>query len=243
VWFVLGGIIGPLAVVLLLVAPPGACPECGARIRGWPRACEACGASLGGAVSVAGPASAPQAAPATGPVVVRTISGPVETGTPRPRPVLVPSPSAERPVLVEPRSEPVGAVAAADRTDRDAARRRYRHEEDLVAPGARLIGSGIYLGGTAPSSTKVARLEVGDRYGLARDGDELHILGPVTIDPERVVARVPIAGAEVELVADRLVVQGGPAARGLALAFANLSVARGTDVVAILRAPSEQATG
>jgi hypothetical protein len=112
-----------------------------------------------------------------------------------------------------------------------------------VDPGAALLGSGIYLGGSTSGGTHVSRLEVGDRYGLARDGDELLILGPVNVDPERVIARVPLGGAQVELVADRLVVQGGPTARGLVLAFASLAVSRRVDIVAALSAPSGEVAG
>ena len=36
-WFLLGVVLGPLAIVLLLFAPPGRCPDCGERVRGWPR--------------------------------------------------------------------------------------------------------------------------------------------------------------------------------------------------------------
>ena len=99
---------------------------------------------------------------------------------------------------------------------------------------------GIYLGGSAPTATRVARLDVGDRYGLARDGDELHILGPVTFDPKRIVARVPLTGADVELVGDRLVVHGGPTARGMVIAFASLSVSRRIDLAAALGPPTDE---
>jgi hypothetical protein len=113
----------------------------------------------------------------------------------------------------------------------------------MVGSDAQLLGSGIYLGGSAPGGTNVARLEVGDRYGLARDGDELQILGPVTFDPERIVARVPLEGTTVEVIADRLVIQGGPTARGTVLAFAGLAVSRRIDLAAVLRAPTGEVAG
>jgi hypothetical protein len=263
VWFGLGVVIGPFALLLLLLAPPGRCLECGTGVRGWPRACDGCGARLvgaiggGPAVDASEPAATRPAPPATaeqappGPVLVRTVGGasPAAPALVTPRPVLVPSPPpVEPPVIILPTAtragarwqSPRGGSAAAASPESTAARRRYRKEQDHVAPSAQLIGSGIYLGGSAPSGTNVARLDVGDRYGLARDGDELQILGPVTFDPERIVARVPLAGAEVERIADRLVVHGGVAARGLAVAFAGIAVGPGIDPVAILSAPTGQ---
>ena len=39
-WFVLGALIGPIALALLAVAPPGRCPECDSVIDGWAAACD-----------------------------------------------------------------------------------------------------------------------------------------------------------------------------------------------------------
>ena len=255
IWFALGVLIGPLAVVLLSFAPPGRCPDCGERVRGWPRVCTACGAPLAGAVAV-GDAGAASGRPPERPVVVRTVGGPVVgtigadgSGVVAPAAttltassVLAPTRPTHEPLVdatvreTRDRSWELAPSAAATTAAANAAQAaaRGRTRDDHVRDGARLLGSAIFLGGSAPRSTNVVRLEVGDRYGLARDGDELQILGPVTMDPERIVARIPIAGAEVELIADRLVVQGGPTSRGLVVAFAGLATQRGLDVAAIL---------
>jgi hypothetical protein len=42
VWFCFGAILGPVAAIILTVAPPGRCPACGAPTRGWPSACTRC---------------------------------------------------------------------------------------------------------------------------------------------------------------------------------------------------------
>jgi hypothetical protein len=47
-WFVLGALIGPLALAVLAIAPPGRCPSCGAPVDGWPTTCEQCGRRLDG---------------------------------------------------------------------------------------------------------------------------------------------------------------------------------------------------
>lgn len=241
VWFGLGILIGPLAPLLLLLAPPGHCPDCGARIRGWPRACTSCGAPLGGAIGWSRPTPSEPSVERL--VVVRPVGGgsAVDAQRATPRPVLVPDPPRDRALAPDPapgRSWTVGVGVPL--SEAAAAKRRYREQQDHVGPTARLLGSGIYLGGSAPTATRVARLDVGDRYGLAREGDELQILGPVTFDPKRVVARVPLTGAEVEVVGDRLVVHGGPSARGTVIAFASLSVSRRIDLAAALGAPTDE---
>jgi hypothetical protein len=251
IWFLLGIAIGPIAVFLLLVAPPGRCPDCGTRVRGWPRTCESCGAALGGAVDGAGSAARPGDRQADVPIVVRPVASVVSgSGAETIRPALAPMPRPGDSTLVADGDLQAGgpswdvstaAVLVSAPAAARAGRRRGRQRDDVVGPQARILGSGIFLGGSAPSATNVVRLSVGDRYGLARDGDELQILGPVNIDEERIVARLPIAGADVELTADRLVVQGGPAARGMVVAFAGLAFQRGIDVAAILRAPTDRA--
>jgi len=248
IWFALGAAIGPIAILLLLVAPPGRCPDCGARVRGWPKACATCGAPFGGAVGAQG---APQEArddSAERPIVVRPISASVRsTSTAEtPRPFFAPMPPPREDVPVAGPAPfmrdvswevPTASVASGGR----AGRPRGRHREGMVGPDAYLLGSGIFLGGSAASATNVVRLSVGDRYGLARDGNELQILGPVTIDPERIVARLPLAGADIELAADRLVVQGGPSARGMVVAFAGLALSREIDVAAVLGGTGDRA--
>jgi hypothetical protein len=46
VWLVFGALLGPLAVALLVLAPAGACPQCGETVSGWPTVCLACGENL-----------------------------------------------------------------------------------------------------------------------------------------------------------------------------------------------------
>lgn len=58
IWFVFGAIIGPLALALLALAPPGRCPSCAAPIDGWPSTCRRCGRALG-------PSEAPVMSPPT----------------------------------------------------------------------------------------------------------------------------------------------------------------------------------
>ena len=78
-WFVFGALSGPLALVVLLVAPPGSCPRCDAVVEGWPSSCTNCGRRFVGVVPITrssrppasfeeAPAAAPPAgAPSAGP--------------------------------------------------------------------------------------------------------------------------------------------------------------------------------
>lgn len=83
IWFLFGGLIGPLALALLALAPPGRCPSCAAPVDGWPSACRQCGRAFGSvpdpvtAVSTRSPASEPNGNVAEGPRVPR--SGPPRT--------------------------------------------------------------------------------------------------------------------------------------------------------------------
>jgi hypothetical protein len=46
VWLIFGALLGPIALALLILAPPGACPRCNERVRGWPSDCPLCGEYL-----------------------------------------------------------------------------------------------------------------------------------------------------------------------------------------------------
>ncbi len=45
-WAVFGVLLGPLAIAILQVAPPGRCPGCGARVQGWESTCLVCDSRL-----------------------------------------------------------------------------------------------------------------------------------------------------------------------------------------------------
>ncbi len=65
IWFVFGALLGPVAIGLIAVAPPGRCPACTARVHGWVTTCTGCGRPLGPvwepamSEAVVGPADAP----------------------------------------------------------------------------------------------------------------------------------------------------------------------------------------
>ena len=85
--------------------------------------------------------------------------------------------------------------------------------------------------------TGVSALKIGERYGIARSAEEIQILGPVYVDPERIVARVPTTGALASLEGDRLVVVW-PSDVGTTLAFSAMSIVAGMDAAARLTDPA-----
>ena len=46
VWLIFGALLGPIAIALLILAPPGACPRCNEPVAGWPSDCPICGEYL-----------------------------------------------------------------------------------------------------------------------------------------------------------------------------------------------------
>ena len=121
-WFIFGALSGPLALAILLVAPPGRCPRCDAIVHGWPASCTSCGRRFGGAslVSLA-QASAEvtgrSADEATGHEAPEPIGQPAATigqpagaeirrparATTRRAPFMPVTPAADRPLEFEPR--------------------------------------------------------------------------------------------------------------------------------------------
>jgi hypothetical protein len=209
-WFVFGAALGPIAVGLLLAAPPGRCPSCGTRTRGWPRRCEGCGVEF--RRGLAG-------------TEVEVPSAPAKIAPPRPEP-----PGAVR------RVAPAGTTAEPGR--RSATELGRRPTPPPASPAARssstveILGSGIFMGGNAS-------LQIGSRYLLARVGPKLHLLGPIHISPSAIAARVTLADAVATVLADRLLITGR-AGSELSLVFSNVVAEPGVDLEEQLVVPTTQ---
>jgi hypothetical protein len=248
-WFLFGVALGPVASLLLVLAPPGLCPACGTASVGWPRSCTNCGlvftsglpGSVHSSVAVSPAAVDVQAAdPATASDRARGVAPAAPTArATRPTPAVPVTANAEsahrsatvlgrRATLEAAEQAPPAAVPANGHTLTTAAA-----APRPAAPTGTLaiLGSGVFIGGSGPS------LQIGSRYLLARVGAELHVLGPVHISPAAVAARIPLAGVEPTLLADRLLITSTRPGRGSDLAFGGVSFERDVDVVRDLRAP------
>lgn len=255
-WFLFGVALGPVASLLLVLAPPGRCPACGTPTVGWPRGCPDCGLVFGAPAGRAalptmiGRASAADAGTAA--IVAAESAG--RGPTPRTEPArnleaatTVASPVASpvrRPAGIEPASR--SATALGRRATIEAAEAARTTPAPAEAPRATppaaprpaagtlaILGSGVFIGGSES-------LQVGSRYLLARVGADLHVLGPVHISPAAIAARISLAGVEPTLLADRLLLTSIRPGRGSNLAFGGVSLESGVDVARDLRAPRKR---
>lgn len=123
VWFLLGALAGPIATLIVAVAPPGRCPACGSSVRGWPVACAACGTAFEGM------------APTPRPVAARPARLPAATVDPGSvRPTSAPPPAAGH--------GPTPLPGASPRRGDDALRVRDAGEPtDLLATAMYITGS------------------------------------------------------------------------------------------------------
>jgi hypothetical protein len=229
VWLAFGALLGPLAIGILALAPPGRCPLCDTPVEGWASFCTACG----------------------GPLTFRARSGdrwqrPVERRAPVP-PATAEVAAPLRPFSVEPPDLASGRVAPiarpADSAASDSADRSWGttsppvpfdsrgRSADRVARGpddSEILATGVYFGGSAS-------LVVGARYVITRHGPMLRILGPIEQDPTRVALERPLDRLTATAVGERLVITEGSADRvSLALALGAFAGASSPQLEAIL---------
>ncbi len=212
IWFLLGVLIGPIALALVVFAPPGRCESCGWQVEGWPSHCAACAARLPTPLS----RQDRSALPVTPPV------------TQFPTPTVVPDvmPSIVRPFPVPDDGDLEGAAAAAavTRVRPSRAKTRSGSDADVDASVAGRVGAARPAGaaGTARSgshrSKEVAILATavfltgssacrpGMHYALAIRGDSLLVLGPLEVDPDVIAVERPLASIAVTAYEDQLLV-------------------------------------
>jgi len=172
-WFVLGALIGPLALALLAIAPPGRCPSCGARVDGWPTTCEQCGRALDGSDGPVAPATTPVSAGEPDPNVL--------DGGPRPR-----------------RARPEHSTSG--RPPRAGGRGRGGVTHEVSA--GEVLATGIYLSGNAGleigACYALSRISApeGDRLRVFGPVDA----GQITIRHEGPLVDFDVTGVEDRLV-------------------------------------------
>jgi hypothetical protein len=247
-WFVFGVLIGPLAAALLIAAPPGRCPACGTRSRGWPRACEGCGLEFAPArrPSVAADPEPHRAATAAaterGPSVVsRPAMGARDAGagesTRASRAATRRAATAAATLPAEGVTEPPGRRSATVLGRRpEALASATAAATRRSGPTLAILGSGVFMGGTEP-------LQIGSRYFLARVGSEMHALGPMHISPSAVAARIHLGDTQATVVADRLLITGRSGDRGPSLAFSAVAAAPGVDITEQLKSRARRKAG
>lgn len=265
VWFVFGVFLGPIASLLLVLAPPGRCPVCGNRSVGWPRSCANCGLAFGSglasfaadrAEATATPArtaSAEMALEVATPAMAASAAGSRATG-------LKPTGRATRtsrggsgssditavagrgsdPVTGRTVPTPAGGAGPVLRPATTLGRRATAAPPTLLEPDplpAAPSGPAIIGSGIFVAGGK--SLQIGSRYLFARVGSELHVLGPVHLSPEKVAARLSLADIEPTVVADRLLVAPVKRGQGPELAFGGVILERGVVIERDLRVAAD----
>jgi len=264
-WMLFGAIIGPLAAVLLRLAPLGHCPTCEADVRGWEQVCGWCGNDVTGDPSsgqpaVPSPASVTAEAPAAGPTVA-TVAGSAATTRSTARRRKAASASAGPAAAAT-----TGTTAAASATTNGTRRRKGAAGATATIATATTtatatatpeppapepppptptpsapttvhwVASGVYLTGTGG-------LEPGARYSLELDGPKFIIRGPVDTDPNKISVACDVADLDASASGDRLVIDRPVVGRpsSFVLGFVGLAGGSSKSIAAQIMASAEQA--
>jgi hypothetical protein len=231
-WAVFGAILGPAALALIRLAPPGRCWSCSAPTQGWLTRCVWCGEDVRepqeepptedpvvrGPLTViegSAPASPSRAANARAGRAARapggvgsdsrpSAPGPVDRGRIElPRRHAQPL-AADADVPAEPASAVVAAASEPVRSLRSRVPRTGQAAAAAaVAPEIEVrnvvLASAIFMTGSRA-------LPAGSRFGISLVGDDLHILGPVDVDPSAVVLVHSLRGMDATANQGRLVI-------------------------------------
>ena len=194
VWLLFGALLGPIALVLIQIAPPGRCWNCSEPTAGFESRCSTCGADLrlahptlpaGVAIAVADEWTEPR--------VLRSVPDPRHDVTLAAR------------IAAQDRHEP--GAAQPDRLSALGARRpgsSPAHDVDEAEAGQTEVTM-LAIGVLVRSSEHMLP---GSRYLIARTHDRLHIIGPIEASDQHVELDMPLAGIEANFIADRLVITG-----------------------------------
>ena len=205
VWLALGALLGPVALGLLLIAPPGQCPACAERTRGFASICSTCGSSLASGRSPADRPSMTSAGPDDGAPVEVPVArelpalGGIRGGDPTA--VAAAVATAASTALTEGQPDRLTAVGARRPGEALDARNSIPMLQDARASGLTILAIGVFVQGSEP-------LAAGSRYLIARTAQRLIIIGPVEASSEHVELELPLDEVEATYVPDRLVVSG-----------------------------------
>ncbi len=236
VWFVFGALLGPIATLLVLIAPRGRCPACDAPVRGWPATCRVCGTSLPGAI--AAPAAVVPAPPVErAPPTFVVVAG----GPGRPEPPATAPPATAMPATAPPVTAPLATappvtaplatappVTAPQAREARPAPGPASMSASPARPAARdeavILATGTFAGGSTS-------MGIGYRYAIGRRENELQILGPLDLTPDVIAVTRPLRDLEVTLAADKLLITGSrPRDPSFVVAFWQVGMRRGLDI-------------
>lgn len=237
-WLAFGAVLGPVALLLVLMAPPARCRACGEPTSGFAADCDICGADV--RLGRPGHGSPDHPTPAADDLP----PGDASAGLPArrdPAALLAAEAVGRSPAVTRRRPPRVTALAdpepplGADRDDLSQRLAAVGAQRPRLLPdplpmtrslpaAARdrldltMIAIGVYVRGSES-------LQAGSRYLVARTNDRLIIVGPIEPSDDHVELDLPLAGLEADTIADRLVLSGtDPAASGRRFVLAFMSI-------------------
>lgn len=213
IWFFLGALLGPIALALVVFAPPGLCESCGSVVEGWPSHCELCGALLPTPlkrrdrsimpVPLGNPGfPARPAVPAVLPSIVRPFPSSIDKELEPPAAAVTrarPSRAKARPkVAVDPGTSVAGRVGAA-RPENGAGPRGGSRSGAHRSKETAILATAVFLTGSSACRP-------GMHYALAIRGDSLLVLGPLEVDPDVIAVERPLSSIAVTAYEDQLLI-------------------------------------
>ena len=252
VWFLLGALTGPLATILLAVAPPGRCPVCEAPVVGWPTWCERCHARLREGIVPASDAtnaasSSTTPGVAVGPGRPTAASGHTPTTSILERAALVAPPTSIDSARTTPRRETrstrpsTPSRAGASQSLRSvmaptitASNHQLATGPDEAATGD-VLSTGVYISGNAG-------LEIGACYAIARKDDRMRVFGPVDAGQLTIRHEGPLADFDVTAMDDRVIIAGREGRSSVAIVLRTIGGMRAEELESAL-SPSVARSG
>ena len=207
IWFFLGALIGPVALVLVFLAPPGRCESCGWPVEGWPTHCAACAGLLPTPfrrtersarpvpLGVAGEPAAPETLSIVRPFPVAVANDPDEpaTAVTRRRPARSRNASSASADSDAPVGTRVGAARPSDGAAAQARSGAHRSKETAI------LATAVFLTGSSACRP-------GMHYALAIRSDSLLVLGPLEVDPDVIAVERPLGSIAVTAYEDQLLI-------------------------------------
>ncbi len=246
VWAIYGAILGPVALILLWIAPPGRCAICRAPVRGWLTTCQWCGSDVRGRTTEPVTVPSVPAVPAGGDVVA-TSAAPAGRKSARAAKKADTAAAGAAVAAVEVAEEkPVITVAPTRRP-----RAKPAAEVETPAPVATppptatattppepkpmvVLASGVFLTGTIG-------LSPGSRYDIETDGTDLRVVGSGEKGRKAVAFERKLVGIDATGVENRLIISAAGGRGATVLVF--MSIDGGPTAVADAIARAVQAAG
>jgi hypothetical protein len=244
VWFLLGALTGPIATILLAVAPPGRCPVCDAKVVGWPTWCDRCHARLrdGAPGELVRPGARRVAIPIEG-EPLPTFAAPADR-YPATTSIL------ERAALVAPPT-PIATLreasrreARSPRTTRSARSSSSGSLRPVMSPTITASNQQLATGPTEATTGDVlstgvyisgnAGLEIGACYAIARKDDQLRIFGPVDAGQLTIRHEGELIDFDVTAMDDRVIIAGREGRSSVAIVFRTIGGMRAEELESAL---------